>query len=118
MPERIEPGVAGVRLPDRRQIFVEGAPPDLPEGATVHVLWDGVELVGAVSIAPALIVWRDPEARCGTFVRVESLPPTAELPSAELPLAVLLAEDGAPTQAALAAMLALAREEMDRLDDR
>jgi hypothetical protein len=109
-------GVAGVRLADRRLVFVEGVPSDLPIGAVLRLQLDGAEVIGAVSIPPALLVWRDPDARCAAFVAVELLPTAPESVTADPPLALFRAGLSAPDEAVVSAMLRLAREESSRLD--
>ena len=112
-----KPGVAGVRLSNRRQLFVEGVPPDLPSGAVIRLLLEDQEVIGTVSIPPDLVVWRDPDARCATFVSVQQLPEPPLAIAAAPPAALFLAEHSAPDDVTLSAMLNLARAESDRLDD-
>jgi hypothetical protein len=110
-------GVAGVRLADGHQVFIEGVPEDLEQGAAVALCWADQTHEGTVSIPPRLIVWRDPEAALGAFLhRIAAAPAT--LPTeAEPPLALFLADEGAPDPACLDQMLGLARAELHRLDD-
>lgn len=107
--------VAGVRLPDRRLIFVEGAPADLPSGATVRVVLDGQDITCTVSIPPALVVWRDPDARCAAFAQIVSPPAASTVRPAAPPEALFLADDTAPDESTMATMLDLARDELGRL---
>ena len=66
-------GIAGVRLADGRQVFVEGAPIELDHGTPVAIRSAREDVEGTVSVAPRLIIWRDPEAILGTFLRILSL---------------------------------------------
>ena len=125
MPARPEDGpqgypsrhVAGVRLADGRQMFVEHVPDDLVAGTTIHLHLDGQELEGRVSIPPSLIAWRDPGARCAAFGGVVALPPSVRVDPGALPETLYLSEQDAPDEMTLAAMLALARDDLHRLDD-
>jgi hypothetical protein len=108
--------VAGVRLSDGRQVFVEGAPPDLATGAQVRFALDGVEMTGLVSIPPPQIIWRDPAARCARFYCLERMPDPPAVSSATPVEELFLAERDAPDPSILAAMLALALEASARLD--
>ena len=110
-------GVAGVRLADGRQVFVDGAPLDLEHGARVAVRSADQEREGTVSVTPRLIVWCDPDAALGTFLRIISSAPSNPQPAAKPPLALFLADEDAPDAARLNEMLNLAREELPRLDD-
>ncbi|HVA92644.1 MAG TPA: hypothetical protein VNL71_22720 [Chloroflexota bacterium] len=111
-------GIAGARLADGRQVFVADAPPDLAPGARVALWWDDREQHGTVSIPPRLVMWRDPEAVVGRFLGLLDPPigHAAQWEESDQPLALFLA-DGGPEPDELAAMLALARAETDRLDD-
>jgi hypothetical protein len=109
-------GVAAVRLADRRLVFVEGVPSDLPIGAVLRLQLDGAEVSGEVSIPPPLLVWRDPDAHCAAFVAVELLPTAPGSVTADPPLALFRAGSSAPDEAVVSAMLRLAREESSRLD--
>jgi hypothetical protein len=109
--------VAGVRLDDGSQRFVRGVPEDLAMGAVVRVVLEGVEERGSVSIPPSLVSWCDPSVRCAEFVALERMPEVATVAEVPEPLMVLLAEDGAPDEGALASMLELAHADEDRLDD-
>ncbi len=117
MADEVEGAIAGARLADGRQVFVAGAPLDLQEGTRIALLWNVAEWEGIVSIAPRQLPWRDPEAPVGRFLAVLGVMPSPAPLAAEPPLALFLAEDGAPDPARLAAMLSLAREEIGRLDD-
>jgi hypothetical protein len=110
-------GVAGVRLADGRQIFVESAPQNLEQGTRVAVHSADHEIEGIVSIAPRLIVWRDPEMILGRFLRIVPSAAPDPLEAAEPPLALFLADEGSPEAARLNEMLHLARAETVRLDD-
>jgi hypothetical protein len=116
-PASSQPGVAAIRLADRRQVFVEGVPPDLPFGAVIRLLLDGAAVAGTISIPPALVAWRDPDAHCATFLALERLPEPPTTAIASHPQALYLADGSVPEDATLAAMLQLAGEEMGRLDD-
>ncbi len=117
MSASVGTAVAGVRLADGRQVFVVGAPGDLDQGTRIliHVADQNIE--GTVSIAPRFIVWRDPEAILGAFLRI--VPSASPDPSvaAEPPLALFQADEGGPDPARLNDMLNLARAEIFRLDD-
>lgn len=113
----VDPPVAGVRLADGRLVFVEGVPPDLPAGAVVRLRLEDREVSGVVSIPPSLLVWRDADAQCAAFLAVERLPEQPAPISVAPPLALMLADEGAPDEQVLGAMLALARAELGRLDD-
>jgi hypothetical protein len=115
-PPPAEHGIAGFRLEDRRQVFAEGVPSDLPIGAVVRLQLDGAEVIGTVSIPPSLVIWRDPGARCAAFVALERLPAAPEPATANPPLALFRAESSSPDEATLSAMLRLARQELHRLD--
>ncbi len=108
---------AGVRLTDGRQVFIDGAPEDLEQGTPVALRWAEQAYEGTVSIPPRLIVWCDPEAPLGAFLhRIAAASATAPTET-EPPLALFLADEGAPDQACFDQMLGLARAELHRLDD-
>ncbi|MGH2386899.1 MAG: hypothetical protein ACRDIE_01745 [Chloroflexota bacterium] len=111
------PGVTGVRLADGRQVFIEGAPEDLEPGTRVTLRWADREDEGVVSVPPRLIAWRDPAAQLGEFLHVVAAAPTLPVDVPEPPLALFLADEGAPDAAHLVRMLSLARAELHRLDD-
>jgi hypothetical protein len=117
MSEGTLQGIAGVRVADGRQVFVEGAPPELEHGTPVEIRSAGHELEGLVSVAPRLIIWRDPEVTLGTFVRMIPSEPVDRAPTAEPPIALFLGDETAPSAARLNEMLNLARAETFRLDD-
>lgn len=79
--------------------------------------WGEDEHEATVSVPPNLLIWADPPAALGRFLHMgtgEMAPPPIP---AEPPLALWLAESGAPAPARLAAMVALARDERGRLEE-
>jgi hypothetical protein len=117
MSEGAYQGIAGVRIADGRQVFVEGAPPDLDHGTRVVIRSAGHDLEGLVSVAPRLIIWRDPEAALGTLVRIIPSEPADHAPTAEPPIALFLGDEDTPSAVRLNEMLNLGRAETFRLDD-
>ncbi len=109
-------GIAGVRLADGRQVFVEGVPQGLVLGDQMRIVLDGEERIGLVTIAPPQVIWRDPAARCAVYVRREQTPEAPAVSSAPPMDGLFLAEHAAPDASTLAAMLALAGAETERLD--
>jgi hypothetical protein len=117
-PAHPEPPVGGVRIAGGRQLFVRDVPPDTPAGAVVRFEYQGDALRGTVSIPPSLLMWCDPSVECGRLLALE--PPVsvaAAAPPAREPVALLVAEEGAPDAATMADMLGLAYAEQHRLDD-
>lgn len=112
-------GTAGVRLDAGRGHlhFVRGVPAALPDGAVLRFALDGALHQGTVTIPPSDVVWCDPEARCADFVSEVPRPDAPVLDVAPRAEAILLADEAPPDRAMLAARLALAWEEIDRLDD-
>ena len=109
--------IAGVLLANGRQVFVSGVSSDLGEGTRVAVRYEEREHEGTVSVAPRLIIWCDPEAPLGAFLRIVAAPPPRPAIETAPPLVQFPADQDAPEPSRLAELLHLARVETHRLND-
>jgi hypothetical protein len=119
MPDAGSQVVAGIRAGGGVLIFVADAPSSLEIGSSIRCSLDGKELCGVVSIPPRLIVWRDPAARCATFVAVEEAPAPPIQPSdpaTRQAIARFGSVEAGSGGYGEQDMLTLAWEEIDRLD--